>query len=171
MTQTIWLTGLSGSGKTTLSRALAQRLVAEGYRCTVLDGDDLRQGLCKDLGFSEADRSENIRRVAEVARILNDAKVIALVALISPYAADRALAKRIIGPANMLEVFVSTPLEICERRDPKGLYQRARRGDIALFTGVSAPYERPTHPTLAIDTGALSLEACLDQITTTMALQ
>lgn len=161
---TVWFTGLPGAGKTTLARALEQALVARGQPCCVLDGDELRRGLCGDLGYSAADRGENIRRAAEVARLLNRAGAVAIVALISPLAADRARAREIIGADAMIEVHVSTSLAICESRDPKGLYKRARLGEIAEFTGVSAPYEAPQSPDLSLDTAGLSPVACLGSV-------
>jgi adenylylsulfate kinase len=164
MTSTLWLTGLSGAGKSTLARTVAQALESRGLACVVLDGDELRTGLCNDLGFSAADRSENIRRTAEVAALLNRAGVIAIAAMLSPMAADRARAREIIGNAAMLEVHVATPLEVCESRDPKGLYQRARRGDLPWFTGISAPYEVPLKPQLTLDTSVLQPVACLSFI-------
>ncbi|MDO8546642.1 MAG: adenylyl-sulfate kinase [Nitrospirales bacterium] len=156
---TLWLTGLSGSGKSTLANALEARLLAHGHPCIVLDGDHLRRTLNSDLGFSTADRSENIRRVAEVARLFNEAGVTAIVALISPYREDRQLARQRIGAERLVEVYVDAPLDVCEARDPKGLYARARSGDLPAFTGVSAPYEPPTPPDLRIPTGEISLEA------------
>ena len=160
MWRTLWLTGLSGSGKSTLALALEQALQAQGRACVVLDGDVLRRSLCRNLGFSAADRSENIRRVAEVARLINQGGALAIVALISPMAADRATARSILGADRMLEVYLSTPLEVCEQRDPKGLYRRARAGAIADFTGISAPYQAPCKPQLVLDTGQLPLPEC-----------
>ncbi|MBT9500735.1 MAG: adenylyl-sulfate kinase [Burkholderiaceae bacterium] len=150
--RTLWLTGLSGSGKTTLALALSQRLTQLGQFHFVLDGDIVRTGLCRDLGFSEADRHENIRRVAEVARLMNLAGLTTVCALISPRHADRELARGIIGADRFIEVHISTALEVCERRDPKGLYRRARAGELAGFTGISAPYDAPAHPALRLDT-------------------
>ncbi|MGQ9455995.1 MAG: sulfate adenylyltransferase subunit CysN [Armatimonadota bacterium] len=161
---TIWLTGLSGSGKTTIAYAVEKRLVSEGRACYVLDGDSVRQGLNKDLGFSPKDRSENIRRVAEVARLMNDAGLIVLVSLISPFKSDRESARAIIGSGKFIEVFVSTPLEICEARDVKGLYTRARQGIIPEFTGISSPYEPPDKPDLTLDTSNLTVEECVKAI-------
>ena len=149
---TVWLTGLSAAGKSTLAFALEQRLLAIGRACYVLDGDQVRRGLNRDLGFSLAARSENIRRIAEVARLMNDAGLIVISALISPMATDRAMAKNIVGAARFKEIYVSTPLAICEARDPKGLYTKARAGQIADFTGVSAGYEVPLNPDLILDT-------------------
>jgi adenylyl-sulfate kinase len=141
---------LSGSGKTAISQALERRLTGAGRLVLVLDGDNLRHGLTRDLGFSAADRAENIRRVAEVARLLNDAGVIVITALISPYRKDRETARGIIGAECFHDVFVDTPLEVCERRDPKGLYQKARAGLIPQFTGISDPYEAPAAPFLRL---------------------
>jgi adenylyl-sulfate kinase len=143
---TVWLTGLSGAGKTTIARALDNRLVAEGRAVFGLDGDDLRRGLCRDLGFSPDDRRENIRRAAEVARLMNQTGLIVIAAFISPYREDRENARAVIGLERFLEVFVDAPLEVCAARDVKGLYKRAMAGEIADFTGVSAPYEPPESP-------------------------
>jgi len=164
MSKTIWFTGLPGAGKSTLARTLEKALIVRGHACAILDGDELRRGLCRDLGYTPDDRSENIRRVAEVARILNRAGTYAIVALISPYLADRALARSLIGGQAMLEIHVSTPLAVCEARDPKGHYKRARAGEIPDFTGVSAPYEVSPNPELSLDTSILSLANCMDRI-------
>ncbi len=164
MSQTVWFTGLPGAGKSTLARMVQQALTRRTKSSVVLDGDELRRGLCRDLGFSVADRSENIRRAAEVAKLLNHAGTYAIVALISPLAEDRANARNIIGTKAMIEIHVATPLAVCEARDPKGLYKRARSGEIADFTGVSAPYEAPLNPELSLDTSTLSLAACLGRI-------
>lgn len=161
---TVWLTGLSGAGKSTLAERLETRLLASGRACYRLDGDEIRTGLNKDLGFSPADRHENIRRIAEVARLLNEAGVIAITAFISPYRADRAMAREIIGPERFLEVYLSTSLEVCEQRDVKGLYRRARSGQLPEFTGVSAPYEAPESPRLALDTGAENIETSVERL-------
>ncbi|MBK9626096.1 MAG: adenylyl-sulfate kinase [Rhodocyclaceae bacterium] len=155
---TFWMTGLPGSGKSTLATALTNNLLASGMRCCVLDGDVMRQGLCRDLGFSAEDRRENIRRVAEVARLLNDAGVIVVTALISPAQEDRAMAKEIIGQQDFVEVHVATPLAVCEARDPKGLYKRARSGQLANLTGVGSVYEVPLAPALAINTDEVAIE-------------
>jgi adenylyl-sulfate kinase len=161
---TIWMTGLSAAGKSTLAFALEQRLLGNGRACYVLDGDNVRHGLNRDLGFSAKDRSENIRRIAEVARLMNDAGLIVITAFISPFRADRALAREIIGAKNFREVHVSTPIGVCEQRDPKKLYQRARRGEVSDFTGISSPYEAPEHPDLALDTSTSSVEEALDKL-------
>jgi adenylylsulfate kinase len=156
----VWFTGLSGSGKSTIAHALEERLVAEGRLSYVLDGDNVRHGLCKDLGFAPADRSENIRRVGEVAALLVDSGVLVLTSFISPYSMDRQRVREIVG-TDFVEVFVDAPLEACEARDPKGLYRRARAGEIAEFTGISAPYEAPEHPDLHLHTGSLSVAECV----------
>ena len=156
---TLWLTGLSGSGKTALSYAVEKRLVESGHAACVLDGDNIRDNLNKDLGFSPADRKENIRRVAEVARLFNDAGLTVIAAFISPCCEDRYDAARIIGAERFIEVFVDAPLDVCERRDAKGLYRKARTGEIREFTGVSAPYEPPEHPQLHVRTDVL----CIDE--------
>ncbi len=161
---TVWLTGLSSSGKSTLAFALERRLVDEGRACYVLDGDNVRHGLGRDLGFSAEDRAENIRRVAETARLFNDAGLIAVTAFISPYRDDRRGAREIVGPERFVEVFVDAPLEVCESRDPKGLYRRARAGEITEFTGVSAPYEAPRDPELRVRTDRLSVDEAVDRI-------
>jgi bifunctional enzyme CysN/CysC len=158
---TLWLTGLSGSGKSTIAHALEQSLVAEGHACFVLDGDNLRHGLNRDLGFSPEDRRENVRRVAETARLMNDAGLIVITALISPYREDRAMARRILGDERYFEAYLSADVAACERRDPKGLYAKARRGEIAEFTGINAPYELPTEPDIVLDTESDSLERCV----------
>ena len=157
---TLWLTGLSGSGKSTLAFELERRLLAQGSVCYVLDGDNIRHGLNRDLGFSAADRHENIRRVAEVARLMNEAGLLVITAFISPYRDDRALARSVIGQERFLEVWVNAELSTCEARDPKGLYAKARAGAIAEFTGVSAPYEAPQHPALTLDTQARTVDDC-----------
>ena len=148
----IWLTGLSGSGKSTLANALEQQLAEKGRHTMLLDGDNERFGLNRDLGFSKEDRVENIRRIAETARLMNDAGLIVLTSFISPYRNDRRIARQIIGDA-FIEVYVSTSLEECEKRDVKGLYQAARKGEIAEFTGITSVYEEPEHPEIIIDTG------------------
>ena len=155
---TIWLTGLSGSGKSSLAFAMEKRLMESGHACCVLDGDNVRHGLNRDLGFSPADRKENIRRIAETAKLMNDAGLFVITAFISPYREDRAAARRIIGEQRFVETYLSAALGVCESRDPKGVYAKARAGQIAEFTGISAPYEAPEAPSLAVDSGTLTLE-------------
>ena len=162
-TRTIWFTGLSGSGKSTLANELEKRLVALGRHTMLLDGDNIRMGLNKNLGFVEADRVENIRRIAEVAKLMNDAGLIVLTAFISPYQKDRENAREIIGD-DFFEVYVSTPLEECERRDVKGLYKKARNGEIPNFTGITSPYEVPEAPDMVINTQEVSLEEAVNSI-------
>ena len=149
---TIWMTGLSGSGKSTLAVALEKKLWERGVRAYVLDGDNIRHGLNKDLGFSPKDRNENIRRIGEVAKLFTDASVINVTAFISPYRADRDQVRALMGEGDFIEVFVDCPVEICERRDPKGLYKKARAGELPEFTGISAPYEPPLNPELSVHT-------------------
>jgi bifunctional enzyme CysN/CysC len=161
---TLWLTGLSSSGKSTLAQNLEKRLIAEGRAAYVLDGDNLRGGLNRDLGFSSADRTENIRRLAEVARLFNEAGLIVLTAFISPFRRDRESARAIIGAERFLEVFVDAPIEVCESRDPKGLYKKARAGEIPQFTGVSAPYEPPESPALHLRTDRMTVERCVEEV-------
>ena len=161
--KTIWFTGLSGSGKSTLANELEKRLAAMGKHTMLLDGDNVRMGLNRNLGFREADRIENIRRIAEVSKLMNDAGLIVLTSFISPFAQDRQNAREIIGDAFM-EVYVNTPMEECERRDVKGLYKKARNGELDHFTGVTSPYEVPQHADVVIDTSKFSVEACVDQI-------
>jgi bifunctional enzyme CysN/CysC len=148
----VWFTGLSGSGKSTIANLLEKRLHAAGRHTYVLDGDNLRHGINRDLGFTEADRVENIRRVAEIARLMTDAGLIVLVSLISPYRADRDLARGLLPAGDFLEVFVDTPIAVCEQRDPKGLYAKVRSGVIKNFTGIDSPYEAPLQPELRINT-------------------
>jgi adenylyl-sulfate kinase len=148
---TFWITGLSASGKSTLAFSIKKALIDLGYFCIVLDGDNMRRGLNNDLGFSNADRRENVRRTAELAKLLNEARLIVIASLISPLVSDRNMAKDIVGKKAFREIYVSTPIEICESRDPKGLYSLARKGILKEFTGVSAPYEPPTDPWVEID--------------------
>jgi adenylylsulfate kinase len=160
----VWTTGLSGSGKSTLARELEKRLVAMGRACYVLDGDNIRQGLNRDLGFSPDDRHENIRRVGEVAALLADAGLIAIAAFISPYRADRRNARRACGARAFIEVFLDASLEVCRLRDPKGLYAKASAGKVRQFTGVAAPYERPTRPELVLDTASTDVGQCAELV-------
>jgi adenylyl-sulfate kinase len=160
----LWLTGLPGSGKTTIASATRERLYGLGQASFVLDGDALRRGLCSDLGFTEADRVENIRRTAEVSRLMVDAGLIVIVALISPYQERRAAARALFGAGEFHEIFVDAPLEVCETRDPKGLYRRARCGEIIGFTGIDAPYERPRNPDLTLFTAQETIDACVDRV-------
>lgn len=161
---TFWLTGLSGSGKSTLAKAFEKRLIEAGHPAYILDGDTIRHGLNRDLGFSAADRAENIRRISEVAKLFNDAGIIVITAFISPYRADRAQAREIIGAERFAEVFVDAPLEVCESRDPKGLYKKARAGEIPAFTGISDPYEAPEKPELHLRTNEQSVEQLVDHL-------
>lgn len=160
---TIWMTGLSGAGKSTLANELEKRLISLGKHTMLLDGDNVRMGINKDLGFKENDRIENIRRVAEVAKLMNDAGLIALTSFISPFKADRRAAREIIGEC-FVEVYVSTPLEECAKRDVKGLYAKAQKGEISNFTGISSPYEAPEHPQITVDTSEMSVDECIDYI-------
>lgn len=160
----VWLTGLSGAGKSSLARALEARLASLSRPAMVLDGDVLRAGLCADLGFSQADRRENVRRVAEVAKLVATNGTVVIAALISPLQADRELARRIIGTQQFLEIYCRCPLEACEARDVKGLYRRARNGEIAQFTGIDSPYEVPQQPDFEIDTEHDSLSDCTNAL-------
>lgn len=161
---TLWLTGLSGAGKSTLGFALEHALIAAGHAGFVLDGDNVRHGLNRDLGFSAGDRQENIRRIAEVARLMNAAGLIVIASFISPYREDRQAAREIIGAENFREIHVSTSLSACEQRDVKGLYRKAREGLIAEFTGISSPYEAPLSPDLSLDTAVLSIDQAVAQM-------
>lgn len=153
----IWFTGLSGSGKSTLAIALERELYKQGILCRILDGDNIRSGINNNLGFSEADRTENIRRIAEVSKLFVDCGIVTIAAFINPTHAIRRMASEIIGEDDFLEVYVSTPIEECERRDVKGLYAKARRSEIKEFTGISSPFEAPEHPFISIDTSRQSL--------------
>jgi bifunctional enzyme CysN/CysC len=154
----LWFTGLSSSGKSTISNLVERGLNSRGCHTVLLDGDNVRHGLNRDLGFTEADRAENIRRIAEVAKLMTDAGLIALVSFISPFAAERRTARELIGADQFLEIFVDAPLSVAESRDPKGLYKKARRGEIKNFTGIGSPYERPAAPDLHLETARLSAE-------------
>ncbi len=160
----LWMTGLPGSGKSTISALLLDRLRMQGRRAYGLDGDVLRQGLNRDLGFTDADRSENIRRTAEVARLMVDAGLIVVVALISPFRSDREFARSRFAPNRFCEVFIDAPLQVCERRDPKGLYAKARRGELARMTGIDSPYEPPERPDLHLHTDTDDAGACVERI-------
>ncbi len=160
----IWFTGLSGSGKSTIAIALERELHKRGLLCRILDGDNIRSGINNNLGFTEADRIENIRRIAEVSKLFVDTGIITIAAFISPSNDIREMAANIIGKDDFLEVYVSTPIEECERRDVKGLYAKACRGEIKNFTGISAPFEAPAHPALTLDTSALSLKESVNKL-------
>ena len=166
----LWFTGLSGSGKSTLAVALERELHRRGLLCRLLDGDNIRSGINANLGFSAADRLENIRRIAEVAKLFVDTGVITLAAFISPTEEMRQLARRIIGPDDFKEIYVSTPLEVCEARDVKGLYAKARRGEVQHFTGISAPFEAPASPALALNTAELSIDQSVGRLLTLLGL-
>ena len=167
----VWFTGLSGSGKSTLAIALERELHKRGVLCRILDGDNIRSGINNNLGFSVADRVENIRRIAEVGKLFVDTGIVTIAAFISPNNKIREMAARIIGRADFVEVYVSTPLEECERRDVKGLYAKARRGEIKNFTGISAPFEAPTSPDLEIDTTGRTVEESVKKIIETIQLK
>ena len=160
----VWLTGLSGAGKSTIADLVERALHAAGRHTFLLDGDNVRQGLNSDLGFSDADRVENIRRIAEVAALMVDAGLIVLVSFISPFRAERALARGLVAENEFCEVFVDTPLAVAEQRDPKGLYARARRGELANFTGIDSPYEPPENPEVRLDTTALTPEQAAEAV-------
>ena len=160
----VWFTGLSGSGKSTIAIALERELQKRGLLCRILDGDNIRSGINNNLGFSEEDRIENIRRIAEVGKLFVDTGIITIAAFISPNNALREMAANIIGKNDFMEIYISTPLEECERRDVKGLYAKARRGEIKNFTGISAPFEAPVHPALSIDTSKLSVEESVAEL-------
>ena len=157
----LWFTGLSGAGKSTLANAVNQALFERGLATYVLDGDNIRHGLCKDIGFSDADREENIRRIGEVAKLFLDAGVVVLTAFVSPFRADRDKARALVEDGDFIEIFCAADLTVCEQRDTKGLYAKARAGEIKEFTGISSPYEAPEKPELCLDTGAQNLEQCV----------
>lgn len=160
----LWFTGLSGSGKSTIANAVEQELFTRGIKTYLLDGDNVRHGLNKDLGFSEMDRIENIRRIGEVSKLFVDSGLIVLTAFISPFKSDRQIAKSLVNYDEFIEVFVNTSLEVCESRDPKGLYEKARNGDMKNFTGIDSPYENPEEPKIEIKTDELSIQKCCDKI-------
>jgi adenylylsulfate kinase len=162
----LWFTGLSGAGKSTLANAVNAALFKRGLACYVLDGDNVRHGLCKDLGFSDADREENIRRIGEVAKLFLDAGVVVLTAFVSPFQADRQRARDLVDAGDFIEIHCAADLAVCEERDTKGLYAKARAGEIKDFTGISSPYEAPETPELRVDTGGQSLEQSVEQVLT-----
>ena len=160
----LWFTGLSGSGKSTIANALDVALHQRGYHTFLLDGDNVRHGLNKDLGFSNEDRVENIRRIGEVSKLFTDAGLIVLSAFISPFTSDRRLVRNLFPAGEFIEVFMNTPLEVCEGRDPKGLYEKARAGQIKDFTGIDSPYEKPGQPEVSLDTSMLSVDDCVESL-------
>jgi adenylylsulfate kinase len=159
----LWFTGLSGSGKSTIANIIEQELFERGVKTFILDGDNIRKGLCKDLSFTEEDRAENLRRIGEVVKLICDAGLVAIATFISPYQRDRQWLRTLLGES-FIEIFVDTPLEICEQRDVKGLYQKARRGEISNFTGISSPFESPTSPEIYINTVNHTLEQSVNSI-------
>jgi adenylylsulfate kinase len=161
---TVWLTGLSGSGKSTIAVDLEKRLLERGVRAYILDGDNVRHGLNKNLGFSPEDRTENIRRIGEVAKLFTDAGLVAITAFISPYRADRDQVRALMKPGDFVEIFVECPVDVCEQRDVKGLYKKARAGEIKEFTGISAPYEAPAKPELVLPSHQMSVEAAVAKV-------
>jgi adenylylsulfate kinase len=161
---TVWLTGLSGSGKSTIAVDLEKRLLERGVRAYILDGDNVRHGLNKNLGFSPEDRTENIRRIGEVAKLFTDAGLVAITAFISPYRADRDQVRALMKPGDFVEIFVECPVDVCEQRDVKGLYKKARAGEIKEFTGISAPYEAPAKPELVLPSHEMSVEAAVAKV-------
>ncbi len=164
----LWFTGLSGAGKSTLAHAVEDALHEMKARTYVLDGDNIRHGLCKDLGFSDADRTENIRRIGEVAKLFTDGGVLALTAFISPFRSDRDAVRDLVPEGDFIEVFCKCSLDVCEERDPKGLYKKARAGEIPEFTGISSPYEEPNNPEVTVETDKQSLEDSVQQVLTVL---
>ena len=160
----LWFTGLSGSGKSTIADELEKKLFDEKFMTYSLDGDNIRSGLCNNLSFSPEDRSENIRRIAEVSKLFLDSGLIVCASFVSPFSKDRSLVKKIVGPSNYIEIYISTPLEVCEQRDVKGLYLKARSGKINNFTGISSPYEPPESPDIIVDTSTISIEEATTKI-------
>lgn len=160
----LWFTGLSGSGKSTIANAVEERLYKEGLHTYLLDGDNIRYGINRDLGFSEKERKENIRRIGEIAKLFVDAGMIVLTAFISPYCADRELARSLVEEDEFIEVYVKCSLDECEKRDPKGLYKKARANQISEFTGISAPYEEPLSPEIVVETDKQFINECVEQI-------
>lgn len=166
----LWFTGFSGSGKSTIANIVEQRIASLGAHTYLLDGDNVRHALCRDLGFSAADRVENIRRVGEVSKLMIDAGLMVLTAFISPFRSDRDMVRALLPEGEFIEVFVDTPLAECERRDPKGLYKKARAGEIRDFTGIDSPYEQPQQPAIHLDTAISSAEACADKVIAYLAM-
>ncbi|MDK9701679.1 MAG: adenylyl-sulfate kinase [Sulfuritalea sp.] len=160
----VWLTGLSAAGKSSIASGLESRLFGRGLHCYLLDGDTVRQGLSRDLGYSDADRQEHIRRVGELARLFVDAGLIVMVALISPFRAERSAVRALFEQGEFIEVFVNTPLSVCEQRDPKGLYRRARSGQVPLFTGIDSPYEAPEHPEVMLPADEIGIDECVSRL-------
>ena len=160
----LWFTGLSGSGKSTLAHAVEDHLHKTGIRTFVLDGDNVRQGLCKDLGFSDEDRTENIRRIGEVSKLMLDAGIMVMTAFISPFIKDRQIVRDLVAAGDFIEIYCKAPLEICEQRDPKGLYKKARAGQIPEFTGISSPYEAPELPEIILNTEEYPIDECVNLI-------
>ena len=167
----LWFTGLSGAGKSTLAHAVEERLFFMGAHTYVFDGDNVRHGLCRDLGFSREERSENIRRIAEMVKLFLDAGIIALTAFISPFREDRRRVREILGPVDFFEIYCRCSLETCEQRDVKGIYRKARLGQVAHFTGITSPYEEPEYPNLVLDTDRQSLEECVDAVVKATGMQ
>ena len=162
----LWFTGLSGAGKSTLAHAVEDRLYLKGCSTFVLDGDNVRHGLCSDLAFSDKDRVENIRRIGEVAKLMIESGIITLTAFISPFRSDRSVARKLVPHGDFIEIYCQCTLEKCEQRDVKGLYKKARGGEISVFTGISSPYEQPLKPELTVDTGKQSIDECVDKVMT-----
>ena len=160
----LWFTGLSGAGKSTLAHSVEDSLHKMDVRTFVLDGDNIRQGLCKDLGFSDADRTENIRRIGEVSKLMLDAGIIVMTAFISPFIKDRQIVRDLVKEGDFIEIYCEADLAVCEERDPKGLYKKARAGQIPEFTGISSPYEKPEKPELVLQTGKQTIEECTDRV-------
>ena len=160
----LWFTGLSGAGKSTLAHAVEDHLHKLGIRTFVLDGDNIRRGLCKDIGFSNEDRTENIRRIGEVSKLLMDAGIITLTAFISPFRKDRQIVRDLVNKGDFIEIYCNADLAVCESRDTKGLYRKARAGQIPEFTGISSPYEKPEQPELVLETGNLGINECVNQV-------